>query len=59
MMEARAIAKFVRVSPDRARLVIDEIRGKLAKGPRTRRKHKPSDKLIVTRARDVKRRRRH
>ena len=33
--------------------------GKLAKGPRTRRKHKPSDKLIVTRARDVKRRRRH
>lgn len=28
MMEARAIAKFVRVSPDRARLVIDEIRGK-------------------------------
>jgi large subunit ribosomal protein L2 len=31
--------------------------GKLARGPRTRKKHKPSDKLIVRRARDAKRRR--
>lgn len=27
-MEAQAISKWIRVSPDRARLVIDEIRGK-------------------------------
>ena len=32
--------------------------GKLAHGPRTRKKNKPSDKLIVRRARDARRRRR-
>jgi len=32
--------------------------GKLAKGVRTRKRHKPSDALIVTRARDARRRRR-